>query len=73
MFVLFRNMKEGFSAYSSPVTLIGRIVTQDKWIVTDSRHLNIRIANNNLTYPLLKDTFSVLGSSRCELLSVFNL
>ena len=57
-------LKEGFSTYSSPVMLINRKVTQDKRVVTDFRHLNVRIAQNNLAYPLLKDTFSVLGSSR---------
>ena len=44
--------KEGFSAYSSPVMLITRKMTQDKSIVTDFRHLNMRIAKNNLAYPL---------------------
>ena len=39
----------------------------------DFRHLNIRIAKNNLAYPLLKDTFSVLGSSSHEVLSVLDL
>ena len=43
--------------------LISRKVTQDKRVVTDCRHLNVRIAKNNFGYPLLKDTFSVLGSS----------
>ena len=33
----------------------------------------MRIAKNNLAYPLLKDTFSVLGNSKCELLSVLDL
>ena len=61
-------LKEGFSAYSSPVILISRKVTQDKRVVTNFRHLNLRIANNNLVYLLLKDTFSVLGSSKCEVL-----
>ena len=42
-------------------------------MVTDFRHLNVRIAKNNIAYPLLKDTFSVLGSSRCEVLSVLDL
>ena len=56
-------LKEGFSVYSSPVMLISRKVTQDKRLVTDFRHLNVRIAKTNLAYPLLKDTFSVLGSS----------
>ena len=64
-----RILKEGFSAYSTPVMLISRKVTQDKRVVAEFRHLNIRIAKNNLTYPLLKDTFLVLGSSRCEVLS----
>ena len=66
-------LKEDFSAYSSPVMLISRKVTKDKRVVTDFKHLNIRIAKNNLAYPLLKDTFSVLGSSRCEVPSVLNL
>ena len=45
----------------------------DKRVVTDFRHLNMRLTKNYLPYPLLKDTFSVLGSSRCEVLSVLNL
>ena len=65
-------LKEGFSTYSSLVLLISRKLTKDKRVVTDFRHLNIRIANNNLGYCLLKDTFSVLGSSKCEALSVLD-
>ena len=37
-------LKEGFSAYSSPVMLISRKLTKDKRAVTDFRHLNVRIA-----------------------------
>ena len=66
-------LKEGFSAYSNPVMLISRKMTQDKRAVTDFRHLNMRIAKNNLAYPLLKDTFTLLGSSKCEVLSVLDL
>ena len=66
-------LKEGFSAYSSPVMLISRKVTQDKRVVTDFRHLNMRIAKNNLAYPLFKDTFMLLGGSMCEVLSVLDL
>ena len=69
----FGILKEGFSAYSSPVMLISRKRIQDKRVVTDFRQLNVRIAKNNLAYPLLKDTFSVLGSSKCEVLSVLDL
>ena len=50
-------LKEGFSACSSPVMLISRKVTQDKRVVTDFRHLNIKIAKNNPAFPLLKDTY----------------
>ena len=37
-------LKEGFSAYSSPVMLISQKVTQDKRVVTDFGDLNVRIA-----------------------------
>ena len=66
-------LKEGFSAYSSPVMLISRKLTKDKRVVTDFRHLNVRIAKNNLAYPLVRDTFSVLGNPKCKVLSVLNL
>ena len=66
-------LKEGFFASSGPVMLISRKLTQDKRVVTYCRHLNVRIAKNNLTYPLLKDTFSALGSSKCKILSVLDI
>ena len=66
-------LKEGFLAYSNPVMLISRKLTRDKGVVTDFRHLNVRIAKNNLAYPLVRDTFSVLGNSKCEVLSVLDL
>ena len=66
-------LKERFSAYSSLVMLINRKLTKDKRVVTDFRHLNVRIAKNNLAYPLVRDTFSVLGNSKCEVLAVLDL
>ena len=66
-------LKEGCSAYSSPVMLISRKLTKDKRVVTDVRHLNVRIVKNNSVYPLVRDTFSVLGSSKWEVLSVLDL
>ena len=53
--------------------LISRKMTKDKRVVTDFRQLNMHIAKNNLAYPLLKDTFSMLGSSKCEVISVLDL
>ena len=49
-----------FSAYASPIT-------EDKRAVTD---LNVRITESYFVYHLPKDTFSMLGSSRLEFLSV---
>ena len=66
-------LKEGFSGYSSLVMLISRKLTKDKGVVTYFRHLNVRIAKNNLAYPLVRDTFSVLGNSKCKALSVLDL
>ena len=66
-------LKEDCLAYSSPVMLISMKLTSDKRVVTDFCHLNTRIAKNNLAYPLLRDTFSLLGSSKCEVMSVLDL
>ena len=66
-------LKERFSAFSSLVMSISRKLTKDKRLVTDFRHLNVRIAKNSLAYPLVRDTFSVLGNSKCEVLSVLDL
>ena len=63
---------EWFSPYSSLVMLISQKMTQDKRMVTDFRCLNVRIAKNNLAYPLVRDSFSVLGNSKCEALSVLD-
>ena len=73
MFMLFRYTKRRISPYSSPVMLISRKLTQDKRVVMDFRHLNVRIVKNNLAYPLVRDMFSVLGNSKCEVLSVLDL
>ena len=42
--MLYGTLKEGFSAYYHPVMLISRKLTKDKGVVTDFRHLNVRIA-----------------------------
>ena len=66
-------LREGFSAYSSPVMLRRRKLTKDKKVVTDFRHLNVRIAKNSLAYPLVRNMFSVLGNFKCKVLSVLDL
>ena len=41
--------------------------------MTDFRHLNTLTAKNNLAYPLVKDTFTMLGNYKCEVLSALDL
>ena len=65
-------LKEGFLPYSSLVMLISWKLTENKRVVTDFRHLNVRIAKNNLASPLVWDTFLVLGNLKC-VLSVLDL
>ena len=57
----YLGILKGFSAYSSPVMLISRKVTQDKRVVTDFRHLNARIAKINLAYALVKRHIHDIG------------
>ena len=71
--MLFRYIKRRFFSIFKCSHVISRKVTQDKRVAMDFRHLNVRIVKNNLAYPLLKDTFLVLGSSRCKVLSVLDL
>ena len=73
MFMLFRYIKRGNFTIFNPVMLMSQKVMQDKRVVTDLRHLKVRIAKNNLASPLVRDTFSVLGNSKCEVLSVLDL
>ena len=66
-------LKEGFSAYSSQIMLISRKLTKDKRVVTDSRHLNVRIAKNNSGISITQGYIFRLGSSKCEVLSMLDL
>ena len=68
--MLFGNIKGRFF---SILELISQKLTSDKRVVTDFRHLNMRIAKNNLAYLLLRDMFALLGSSKCEVMSVLDL
>ena len=53
--------------------LISCKLTQDKRVVTDFRHLNVRIVKNNVAYLLVRDTCLVLGNSKCEVLLILDL
>ena len=66
-------LKEGFQPILAQSMLISRKMIQNKRVRIDFRHLNMRRAKNNLAYLLLKDMFTLLGSSKCEVMSVLDL
>ena len=66
-------LKEGFQHTWVQLSWLVGMLWKIKRVVTDFWRLKMRIAKNNLAYQLLKDTFSVFGSSRCEVLSVLDL
>ena len=60
---MLHGYPEGKDFQPTPVLvmLISRKLTKDKRVVTDFRHLNVRIAKNNLAYPLVRDTVFSVG------------
>ena len=61
-------LKESFSAYLSPVMLIGRKEMHDKKSSDRLQAFEHHNCQNNLSYPLIKDTFVTLGNSKCDVL-----
>ena len=71
--VLLGILRKGLSSYSSPIMLIPRKLGGIPRIVTDFRHLNSRLTRLNCTFPLVRDAIQMLGSSKCEVISVIDL
>ena len=69
MVMLFKY-REAFSLRDEIRTCPNIEVEKD---VTDKLPFLIRIAKNNLAYPLVRDTFSMLGNSKCKVLLVLDL
>ena len=57
------------TSHTSPVMLITRKLTNDKRPLVDFRLLNIRILRKNTSIPLMSDVLSILGISKCEVVS----
>ena len=66
-------LKKGMSSYSSPIMLIPRKLGGIPRIVTDFRHLNIRLVKLNASIPLVRDAIQILGVSEAEMLSLADL
>ena len=71
--MLLRNFEGSLFSILKPSYVIKQKDNPRHGVVTDFRHLYMRIAKNNLAYPLLKDMFMLLGGSKCEVLSVLDL
>ena len=56
-----------------PVMQNNKMVTKDKITVTDLRYVNVRIAKNNLAYPLLTETLWLFRSSKCKALHFLDI
>ena len=61
------------TTHISPVMLVARKGIKNKKPVVDFRLLNTRILRRNTATPLFRDTFKILGRSRCEILSYVDL
>ena len=61
------------TSHTSPVILITRKLTNDKRPMVDFRLLSTRILRRNMSIPLMKDLLSILGISKCEVMSCVDI
>ena len=61
------------TTHTSHVMLVARKGIKNERPVVDFRLLNTRIMRRNMTTPLLRDIFKMLGRSKCEVLSWVDL
>ena len=66
-------LSKNSTSHTSPVMLITRKLTNDKRTVVDFRLLNTRILWRNTSIPLMKDVLSILGNSKCEVMSCVDI
>ena len=66
-------LSKNSTSHTSPVMLITRKLTKDKRPVVDFRSLNTRILRRNTSIPLMSDVLSILGNSKCEVVSCVDI
>ena len=66
-------LSKNSTSHTSPVMLITRKMTKDKRPVVDFRLLNTRIMRRNTSIPLMSDVLSILGNSKCEVVSCVDI
>ena len=66
-------LKKELSGYSSPAMAIPRKNSDIPRTVADFRHLNTKLPQLNMSFPLVKDCIERIGASQCEVMSVIDL
>ena len=66
-------LKKELSGFSSPAMAIPRKNSNIPRVVADFRHLNNRLPQLNMSFPLVKDCIQTIGASQCEVMSVIDL
>ena len=66
-------LKKELSGYSSPAMPIPRKNSDILRIVADFKHLNSRLPQLNMSFPLVKECIQTIGASQCEVMSVIDL
>ena len=66
-------LSKNSTSHTSPVMLFTRKLTKDKRPVVDFRLLNSRILRWNTSTPLMSDVLSILGNSKCEVVSCVDI
>ena len=65
--------KQGMPPYSSHIMLIAIKNSHLKGIIMDFRFFNNRLLSVNLAFPFIRNAFAILGSSKCECLTILYL
>ena len=70
---ILQILKKELSGYSSPAMAIPRKNSDIPRVVADFRHLNTKLPQLNMSFPLVKECIQRIGASQCEVMSVIDL
>ena len=71
--IILGILKKELSGYSCPAMAIRRRNSDIPRVVADFRHLNNRLPQLNISFPLVKECIQSIGASQCEVMSVIDL
>ena len=71
--VAFGIFSRNNTSHTLPVMLLMRKLTKDERPVIDFHLLNTHIRQRNTATPLTKDIYSILGNSRCQVMSCIDI